>query len=177
MGELLDTAKDLGNTWSPQWNAVKNFVSDKILGQPQVKAFNATKEAVGSEVLKAYQGGHITDAQMDHFTKGLDSSGSPEQLVGVMNEFHGLMLARQNVMLHDYKQIMGKDAPFTPTTEYDTKIKQYYADKLKSSQPSQPAAQPDAAPAATQAPQAGSMYKGWRFKGGNPADQNNWEKP
>lgn len=43
--------------------------------------------------------------------------------------------------------------------------------------PGQPAqAQAPAAPAKPQAPSAGTIYKGYRFKGGNPADKANWEK-
>ena len=33
-----------------------------------------------------------------------------------------------------------------------------------------------ASPAPTGAPRAGDVVDGWRFKGGNPADRNNWER-
>jgi len=33
-----------------------------------------------------------------------------------------------------------------------------------------------AAPAAGAAPAVGTIMQGYRFKGGNPADKNNWEK-
>jgi hypothetical protein len=44
------------------------------------------------------------------------------------------------------------------------------------SKTSEPLGKPAPAPAAPAGPKAGVVQDGFRFKGGNPADQNNWEK-
>jgi hypothetical protein len=44
------------------------------------------------------------------------------------------------------------------------------------SKTSEPLGKPASAPAAPAGPKAGVVQDGFRFKGGNPADQNNWEK-
>jgi hypothetical protein len=53
------------------------------------------------------------------------------------------------------------------------KAQQFDADRRRVAQPQ---GQPVQAPAQPAVPQPGTVMDGYRFKGGNPADPNSWEK-
>jgi hypothetical protein len=106
LGDLQESANALNNSSLTPLNSVLNYVEDKT-GDPRLKNFNTAKDAVTGELVKAFNGGHITDAELKQYRENLDSASSPQQLQSVIQRIAGLVQSKTGALEDQYKKGMG----------------------------------------------------------------------
>lgn len=107
VGSLDSKIDALGNTPVPFVNALKNFAEDQT-GDPRIRAFNADKKAVASELVRVFRQAGGTEADIQDFQKQLDVSGSPKQLKAVSKEMLSLLTSRLDALATQYTQGLGQ---------------------------------------------------------------------
>ncbi len=107
LGTLADAADKLGNSWSPAYNTVANWVVTQA-GSPQVTNFNTARTAVTDELTRAFRGtgGNVHD--IVEWTKNLNDAGSPGQLRGAIRQAVDLLRSRIDSVGEQYSRGMGK---------------------------------------------------------------------
>lgn len=142
-------------------------------------------------------GGGVTDTSKG----GLENAGAAAsssavgqalgKTFGTQNQSHRNTIAQQRpILMGNISKALGMsakqldsnaelklwlNAATDPTLDYQTNMRAL--DQLESMLANGPsAATPQAAPAQSGGPKAGMVEDGYRFKGGNPADPNSWEK-
>lgn len=78
-------------------------------GSPVPTNFNAVKQIVGNEVLKAVQSGVGSVADREELAHQLEVSNSPAQLKGVLHNYGDLMAAQVNSLEQQYKASTHKE--------------------------------------------------------------------
>jgi hypothetical protein len=112
VGHLSDLSKDadaLKNTWSPTYNTVANMLTSAS-GRPEVKRFDATKNAVTDELTRVWRQAGGTEADIKAWGSTLDAAGSPEQMHGVIAQIGGLLESKLGALQDQYRQGMGTNA-------------------------------------------------------------------
>lgn len=105
--ESLSTAADaLGNRWSPTWNSVANAF-ETAKGDPRVKKFEVTKNAVGDELTRVWRQAGGSEADIQSWQKQLSAAGSPEQLHGAIAQIGELLNSKLDSMQAQVTQGMG----------------------------------------------------------------------
>lgn len=107
VSSLVDAGDKLNNTSVPLVNAPVNWVQSNVLGDPRVKEFNATKQAVSSELERAWRGTGGSEGDLKQWKEQLDSAGSPDQLRGVAGQISELLKSKIDSMANQYQQGMG----------------------------------------------------------------------
>lgn len=95
LGQLVD-ALDNGNV--PAVNALGNMIGQQT-GGPAVTNFNAAKDVVGKEVIKAIVAGGGGQAEREELAKSMAAANSPAQLKGVIDQYTSLMGAQHDALL------------------------------------------------------------------------------
>jgi hypothetical protein len=96
----------IGNAWAAQ------------TGGTAPTNFNAVKEIVGKEVVKAIVAGGGGVAEREELSKLLESANSPQQLKGVIGHFKELMDAQRSGLMDQYQRTTGRtdgDTVFAPS--------------------------------------------------------------
>ncbi|MHB1938424.1 MAG: hypothetical protein ACYCOR_17850 [Acidobacteriaceae bacterium] len=109
LGKLSDAAEKLHNRSLPAWNSVANS-SESALGNPQLKDYNITKEAVIREVNRVYRQAGGSEADIQSWDRQLTSSNSPAQFKGVMAQIAKLLESKIQALGIQYNQGMGTTA-------------------------------------------------------------------
>jgi hypothetical protein len=145
---LAQVGVALGNGDLPLLNRLKNTVATQF-GVPVPKTFDALKQIVATEVVKAIAGtgGGVEDRQ--GIMRSLDSANTPEALKDILDGFRGLMLGQIAALKRQYEASTGiKDGPFA----FDTKLHPRTREALKLL---------DAEPAAPAQASAGAALPSW----------------
>lgn len=113
--------------------------------------------AVAAELGRVFKG-TVTEGEIKRDEAAIDSAGSPAQLKAAVREFLHLMDSRAIEIQREIVDTTGR----TPQQAKDLALGptgQAQHDRIEGG-----------------APQPGAVMDGYRFKGGNPADQSAWEK-
>lgn len=106
MDDLLQTGDALNNTNSPLWNRVANAYIDNT-GDPRVKAYTITQNAVADEMAKVFRSTGMSDASIKGWKDELSAANSPAQLHGVVRKGLDLMQSRLEAVGDQYNRGMG----------------------------------------------------------------------
>jgi len=119
LDQLSQAADALNNGGIPAANKVANFFSQQT-GNPQVTNFNAMKEIVGDEVVKAVVGTGGASKDREAIKSDFSAANSPAQLQGVIQKYKGLMAGQLNGLRRQYEQNTGLkdfDSFISPTAQ------------------------------------------------------------
>ena len=162
----LDTLNELAQGLDSNDTRIINRVRNAYrveFGKPAPTSFNAAKEIVGDEIIKSIvaRGGTLEDRQA--MKKTLDAASSPEQLQGVITAYQKLLGG----------QLAGFEKSYTASTNRTD-----FKDRFLNPRTIKTLPAPDigANKPISNMPAIGEIRNGWKFKGGNPADKNSWEK-
>jgi hypothetical protein len=107
----LDTLSELNNALKNNdiqaINKVSNYFSQQT-GSPAVTNFNAAKQIVGDEIVKAIVGGGGGVGDREKAQQVLDAANSPDQLAGVINKYKELMGGQLEGLQHQYEANTGR---------------------------------------------------------------------
>lgn len=109
LGHLDDFQKSadaLNNTSIPAANAVVNWVQ-KQTGDPRIDKFNATKQAVVSELERAYRGGAGSEGDLARWNQSINAASSPAQLKEVISQITNLLGSKIQALGDQYSKGMG----------------------------------------------------------------------
>lgn len=154
-------------------NSLQNMFEQQF-GAPEPTTFNGLKQIVGTEIEKAVAGGIGASADRDRLMKALDSASSPAQLKSITDGFRALMIGQLSGLKSQYEDGTGfKTGPFAFENKLVPETKTALG--LRSGGSEGAAAQPAAKPAAGPKPPAvGDVMQGFKFMGGDPANQSSW---
>jgi hypothetical protein len=106
---LSDLATALGNSDARVLNRAKNAY-EKQTGDPAPADFNAARQIVGDEVVKAVVGsGAGSDSDRQNLQASFDAANSPAQLAGVISTARRLMQGQLQGWKRQYKAATGRD--------------------------------------------------------------------
>lgn len=103
---LGDLAKALENNDTQAVNRLGNYFSQQT-GAPAVTNFNAAKQIVGQEIIKAIIAGGGTGAERQQAEEVLSAAQSPAQLAGVIDTYKSLMGGQLGGLKQQYEQTTG----------------------------------------------------------------------
>jgi hypothetical protein len=104
---LNHAAEDLHNRSMPIWNSLGNATLSAT-GDSRVVKFNTAKQAVVSELERAFRGSAGSLAGIRDWEKSLNSSQSPEQLRAAITQMVDLLGSRINALGEQYTAGMGR---------------------------------------------------------------------
>lgn len=106
LDELDKAATALNNTSIPIVNTVVN-AAQKATGDPRVNQFNVTKNAVVSELERAYRGTGGSEGDLRRMSDELNSSASPDQFRAVATQYVNLLKSKMDALGDQYNKGMG----------------------------------------------------------------------
>lgn len=166
--DTLDQLSDqLGNTSSPAYNKLANLYKTQT-GSEAPTNLNAVKHIVMDEATKATLGapGALGDRQA--IAQSVNDASSPAQLKGVIRNIKELGIGQLQGLEQQYKTSTGRD----DFGRYLSPQAQSLYQSHQSPTPNTPAA---AAPT-QKSVLKGQVVRGYKFLGGDPSVQSNWEK-
>lgn len=162
----LDTLDKLGAALKSGDIKLFNTIANTLgvqTGQPAATMYNQAAKIVGGEISKAIVPGVGTKAEREEAANAFNSAMSPDQLAGASATAKKLLGGQLSSLELQYKR----------TTKREDFADQFLSPAARAAYQS---TRPAAAPAAPAGPKAGTIQDGYRFKGGNPADPQSWEK-
>lgn len=114
LGQMADA---LNNGDTQLFNRASNFIKEQT-GNPAPTNFDAVKEIVGKEVVKAIVAGGGGVAEREELSNLLGRAKSPAQLKGVIGHFTELMEAQKNGLMDQYQRTTGRtdgETAFAPS--------------------------------------------------------------
>lgn len=154
LNTLSQLADALQNGDMPAINKLGNYVAQQTGGAAPTN-FDTARRIVADEVVKAVVGYGGSTADREEAARVINNANSPAQLKGAIATYQQLMGGQLSGLKRQYEQSTGR-----------TDFERFVSDQAKTKLEGAPAG----------APKAGDVVKGYKFKGGNPADKNNWEK-
>lgn len=106
LDQLSQAADALKNGGIPAANKIANFFSQQT-GNAAVTNFNAMKEIVGDEVVKAVVGATGASGDREAIKKTFSAANSPQQLAGVIQKYKGLMGGQLKGLRQQYERTTG----------------------------------------------------------------------
>jgi hypothetical protein len=158
----LDTLSQLSDALNNNdinlFNKLGNAYAQQT-GNPIPTNFNAAKKIVADEIVKGIvgSGGGVQDRE--EAAASINAANSPAQLKGVIDTYKQLLGGQLSGLKQQYEVSTGKkdfNKFISPNTQKNI------GDHSQSTKVNVPA--------------IGEVRSGYKFKGGNPADQNSWEK-
>lgn len=163
LGNLQDAVTRLENTNFPLINSAVNTWRSQT-GDPRITAFNVARNAVADELTRAFRGTGGNESDIASWEKSLNAANSPAQLHAAIQMAVHLLDSRIQAIGQQYNRAMRFNAIADPTTLLSPNARATLA-RLGGTES-----------AAPKAPPIGTVQKGYRFNGGNPADPNSWVK-
>lgn len=150
-------------------NAGRDFNND-----PRLNPVRTDISAIAGELTRVYRQAGGTESDIAAWKAGLGTSNSPESAMASIKAMATLLQSKLSAMQQQYSLGMGSaDAPLPILNAHSIdalskitgeNVMPMYAGGNQRMQP------------AKNGPTVGDVEQGYRFKGGNPADQNAWEK-
>jgi hypothetical protein len=172
---LQQTIQALGNGNNTVWNAVRQHWNT-LTGDPAPTNMELAPEYVANETLRALRGsGVFSEQEMARLNKAWSVARSPAQLQGAVQLTRDMLQSGLQGMRAAYHTSMRGLAGSNGIPTFD--------DLLAGNVPSLAGASAGApastgvaatAPGGSALPSIGAIEDGYRFLGGNPADQRNW---
>ena len=106
LDQLGEAAHALAQGNYPAVNALVNTYA-RHTGNPGITSFEAMKEIVGDEVVKAVVGSGGSEGDRDAIKDAFKAANSPAQLEGVINHYEGLMAGQLNGLRRQYERSTG----------------------------------------------------------------------
>lgn len=126
LDQLAGMADKLGNTSAVPWNAVTNWLG-KQTGNPAVTNFNGMKTILSGELAGAFKATGATDAEIKAVDNAIDANQSPQQLREYITKTAIPALGAKAATFGDqYRDVMGKDATWSPYMPSAKKILRKY---------------------------------------------------
>lgn len=190
LASLSDAYRQLNEGDNHLGNYLGNLMSSAG-NNPALRDFNYNADALANELAKVYKGsGQTNQQEINEMRKNLSAANTPEEMQHVLGKAVDLLNGRLDALSQQYQRGMGKRADFANFIPAETwqKLGAMQANTGTYSTIQNPYLQkgqdfvenyrnnPKGAQGGTQLPAVGSVIKGYRFKGGNPADKNSWEK-
>lgn len=124
IGKMSDDVQSLANTGFTHWNVALNALkSETGFGTPtQQKAIQAVDDdikAVTDEMSAAYKNGNVSDSEIAQWNELINSNLSLPRLHQAMSDFVELLNGKRNALNHNYRAIIGTDAPTIDRAEND----------------------------------------------------------
>lgn len=155
LGQLSEA---LNNNDINLFNKLGNAYAQQT-GNPIPTNFNAAKKIVADEIVKGIVGSGGGVADREEAANSINAANSPAQLKGVIDTYKQLLGGQLSGLKQQYEVSTGKKDFNKFISENTQKNIGDHSQTPKSN-----------------APAIGEVKSGYRFKGGNPADQNSWEK-
>lgn len=189
MQKLTDVVTAMNNGDFTALNFLTNEGANAF-SHGQLANFNAIISQVATEMAAVYKGGNAapTDQEIQHFRQALSPSLGHAKQVEVLRDWTDLLTGKLNSLAEQYQDSMSPlSQPITiikpEARQAFNNIEQLNA-KLGGGSPAQVPVQPPVyapgggvqqpgQPVGTPAP--GTVEQGFRFKGGDPSNQANWE--
>jgi len=109
---LEKSSRALDNSKLKKYNSIANYLISET-GDPRVNNFKADAVAVAGELAKVFKGGSSPAlAEVDHWLNLFNSSSSPDQLKGTIEEMVKLMQSRAQQLRNSYEEGLGAPADF-----------------------------------------------------------------
>ena len=147
---LNSTIDALNNGDVKAFNQIGNAISTQM-SVPAPTDFNAVKRIVADELAKAVIGGVGALGDRKSIDETINAASGPTALRSVIKRYQELMDGQRIGLADQYKSGGGNNAGVLSLLNKNK-------------------------PAVVEGPKVGSTQNGYRFKGGNPADQSSWEK-
>jgi hypothetical protein len=186
MDHALDIADNLNNSPYPVVNKALNAVG-LAQGDPRVVELEATKTRINQE-LEKYFAGHTTVSGLAEARNELNAAQSPEQIKAAIRTLATLVNGQQSELVHRINRGLGYTGDKSLTLEdpliispegakaRDDVLARTQANPTANSKLMDKGKQFFGAKPPAEGPKVGAIEQGYRFKGGNPADKNSWEK-
>lgn len=168
---LSSLADALNNKDTQGINKIGNYFSAQT-GNPAPTNFDAAKKVVADEIVKAIVGSGGGVADREEAARVISGANSPAQLKGVISTYKQLMNGQLNGLEQQYKTTTGRD-DFNKYLSPEAQGARDAGHGAALAAPALPSVTPQ--PIRKSAIK-GQILNGYRFKGGDPADQNSWEK-
>jgi hypothetical protein len=107
LDQLSQAAQALSQQQLPVLNKLVNAVGVHVLGKDPVTNFNAMKEIVGDEVVKAVVGSSGAEGDREAIKEAFAAARSPEQIQGVIEKYEGLMGGQLQGLKQQYRRSTG----------------------------------------------------------------------
>jgi hypothetical protein len=88
----LQLANRIGNAWAT------------ATGSPAPTEFNGIRNAVAGEIAKAFKGAGASDQEIKQIVDTINQSQSPQQLIGVANQYRTALGSKRDVLKQQYEQ-------------------------------------------------------------------------
>lgn len=134
---LNKNGQALENAAIPIFNRGVNVVKTGT-GNPAVKNFDVAKNAVADELLRVFRSTGGTETEVQSWKEQFDSSGSPEQLKGAINQAVELIGSRVSALQDQYDRGFGKPQNFKFFTPKSEKILQELSGESPTATPTAP---------------------------------------
>lgn len=147
LGTLEEAAKALNNRDIPGFNRVANVITNQ-LGYDSVNSFEAVRDIVGNEMVKAIigSGGGVGDREEAH--KRISAANSPAQLTSVIGYYKKLMAGQMLGLKKQYEDSTGLhnfDSKLMPATIEQLGIASGHGAAAAAARPAAPAPDQNAA--------------------------------
>lgn len=116
-GHLQNLAKSAGDLDNfdglGPLNYPANYLRSTLRGleqDPKLTVFNTDKQAVMTELGKAYRGGTLTEGELNKWMDTLSSMSTPSQVRSVIGELNSLLASKRQALEEGYQQTMGHAA-------------------------------------------------------------------
>lgn len=166
IGQLSDQIDQVAGGNYPMINSLENRYA-RAMGEAGPINWQSTADAVAHETraLFAVSGGGTLD-ELHGYLDTLNANNSKEQKQAAIKNISQLVRSRIQIIRDQYQQGMGTtEDPFQVIGAHGAST----LDRLSGESGSAPQA-------TSGGPSVGTVESGYRFKGGDPSDQANWEK-
>lgn len=124
LDQLSQAADALAQHDFPTFNKLVNAIGVHVTGANPVTNFNAMREIVGDEVVKAVVGSSGAEGDRQAIKDAFDAARSPDQVQGVIQKYEGLMGGQLAGLKRQYTRATG-------LSDFDSFVSQQAAQKLK----------------------------------------------